>query len=298
MSMTPNGGLGPTGNSGLGPTGATLPVWDTVGEAFASSVRQPRGLLWSVVGIWTVILAAFQIVLGFVDPPLEPTAIATGEIVPGEPGSGAVSALNLIMSLVNIVAVVDIAVVWVRYLVMEEQPQRFLDGRLNRRRWAYFLRLLILIIAVAGFAFGIVILLVVGGGFGLDLGPDGMWIVFVPFVLLAIYLMFGRFGLYLTAATLGDPRVSLHESWRLSSGNSLRLTAVVIIVGIATMILAAVAVLIVTSILVLISPILAVAVGATVAAVVSIWSLLVNQAVLARAYMLLVPEPAPGTLRL
>lgn len=296
MSMTPNGGLGPTGNSGLGPTGATLPVWDTVAQAFASSIRQPRGLLWSVVGIWAVILAALQIVLGLTDPVATGAETVAGDATQAEVGPNA--ALNLIASLVGLVAFIDIAVVWTRYLVLEEEPQRFLDGRLNRRRWAYLLRLLLLIVATAGFAVGALMLFTLGAGIGPEAGSGQLAIVLIPVMLLAIYIMFGRFGLYFTGAALGDPRMSLNASWRLSGANALRLTMAVIAVAIIAVIAIGAATLVISSILAFISPFLAIVVGSIVLAAGNVWSYLVQHAVLARAYLLLVPEPAPGTLTL
>lgn len=267
-------------NAGFGPTGATLPVWDTIGRAFTASIRQPRGLLWTVVGIWAVILAALQIMLGLFDP------VAMGSNL----------ALNLIVGFVGVIAFVDIAVVWTRYLVLEDVPKRFFDGRLNGRRWAYRLRLLLLIVAAVGFMLSALMLLTLG--MGLIVGLVFLVVAFIPVMLLAIYITFGRFGLYFTGVALGDPRMSLDASWRLSADNAVRLTVAVTVVVIAAAVAIATATSIVSSILAAISPFLSVVAAAIVVAVGSVWGYLVQHAVLARAYILLVPEPAPGTLRL
>jgi hypothetical protein len=127
--------------------------------------------------------------------------------------------INLLITLITLLAFAAIAVNWHRYILLDEVPRGRDIFRLDEKTWRYFGNLLL--ISLAALAAGAIIgvpLGIVGGLLG---AFDGFVILIIIVVLPVIGVLALRMGVKLPAVALSRSDFLMRDAWSVTSGNNL-----------------------------------------------------------------------------
>jgi hypothetical protein len=126
--------------------------------------------------------------------------------------------INLVITLITLLAFAAIAVNWHRYILLDEVPRGREIFRLDDKTWRYFGNLLLITLAVtvAGAVIGLP-LTIVGGMLGAIQALVILIIVVVPIV--GVLAM--RMGVKLPAVALGRSDFLMRDAWSVTKGNNL-----------------------------------------------------------------------------
>jgi hypothetical protein len=126
--------------------------------------------------------------------------------------------INLVITLITLLAFAAIAVNWHRYILLDEVPRGREIFRLDDKTWRYFGNLLLITLAVtvAGAVIGLP-LTIVGGMLGAIQALVILIIVVVPIV--GVLAM--RMGVKLPAVALGRGDFLMRDAWSVTKGNNL-----------------------------------------------------------------------------
>jgi hypothetical protein len=126
--------------------------------------------------------------------------------------------INLVITLITLLAFAAIAVNWHRYILLDEVPRGSEIFRLDDTTWRYFGNLLLITLAVtvAGAVIGLP-LTIVGGMLGAIQALVILIIVVVPIV--GVLAM--RMGVKLPAVALGRSDFLMRDAWSVTKGNNL-----------------------------------------------------------------------------
>ncbi len=201
----------------------SLPVFQTAGEAYKYTIKN-IALLIRVSWLWLALAYGFGwVMVLFVGEWRligNPTPLTESQI-----------AAQVAYSLLQTFAWYAIAVLWHRALLLGEQPG-WVNFNLGMREVRYFFYgTTIWVISVALIAVGTVLILSSGVSAG-EQGISGIAIVGVLAALVGSIVMlplFGRLFLVLPGSAVGDRRISIQESFELTSGNSWRITGGIIL---------------------------------------------------------------------
>jgi len=127
--------------------------------------------------------------------------------------------INLVITLITLLAFAAIAVNWHRYILLDEVPKGREIFRLDEKTWRYFGNLLLisLAVAVAGAVIGLP-LGIVGGILG---AIDAFVILIVIVVVPIVGVLAMRMGVKLPAVALGRSDFLMRDAWSVTKGNNL-----------------------------------------------------------------------------
>jgi hypothetical protein len=127
--------------------------------------------------------------------------------------------INLLITLITLLAFAAIAVNWHRYILLDEVPQGRQIFRLDEKTWRYFGNLLLISLAAVTTGF------VIGLPLGLVGGLLGAINAFVVLVIIIVVPVVGvlamRMGVKLPAVALGRSDFHMRDAWSVTSGNNL-----------------------------------------------------------------------------
>ena len=128
------------------------------------------------------------------------------------------------VALLYMAATYSITVAWHRGLLMNEQPgAAFL--RFGYREIHYFGRTLVMVAIAVGFFTPILILFVIAFMWYYNVYGENLYLEIAIFAVVATctLVFMQRFTLVLPGAAVGDQRMTLRESWKLTEGNAWRI---------------------------------------------------------------------------
>ena len=191
-----------------------LPVIETVGQSISFALKN-FGLMVRLSWLWGIVMVVFAGILIFM-------LRDRGEAVDGVSFDAFEILAIVTLVLLYVAAIYAIAVGWHRALLLGERPSWFsLSFGLRELKYIGY-AILIGIVSVLLFAFGVLIFSTVSVGAG-----GAATFVFLFGALLGgfvlMFVIIGRLFLVLPGTAVGDRRVSLAESINLTKGNTWRI---------------------------------------------------------------------------
>jgi hypothetical protein len=139
----------------------------------------------------------------------------------GNPEANAMLTLlvNLVITLITLLAFAAVAVNWHRYILLDEVPRGREIFRLDEKTWRYFGNLLL--ISLAALAAGLVIGLPIGF-LGAMLGAVDAFVILIVIILVPVIgVLAMRMGVKLPAVALGRSDFRMHDAWSVTNGNNV-----------------------------------------------------------------------------
>ncbi len=178
-----------------------FPIWSAVATSYRHTFAN-LGLLVRVSWQWFVLISAAVLTLAALS-------------IEGEVGQ---TLVDLAASALFTVASCAVAVTWHRIALIGLRPRRRITIVFGLRELKYFLLSLAIVLAAFAVALTLILTLVQ------MVGPGFYPRTTVAVILLGLLLIITRISLRITAVTIDDRTMGFARSWRLTRGNTWRLT--------------------------------------------------------------------------
>lgn len=210
-----------------------LPVLGLLTHALRSVADNFR-FAWHVSWPWLALLLPLNLAADFMLPNIDPQATDPEAIARNSQAALGYLALGALSMLVFS----SIAVIWHRYILMDEVPQGMARLRLDKVVWRYFGNTLLVIVIVTAASIPLVALVSLATVLiGLGTGPAG-GLTMAAAGLFAIPLSY-RLMVKLPAIAIGNDGFTMREALAKTAGSSLQLCMAGVIVIIAALLIGA-----------------------------------------------------------